>query len=297
MTQKGMLEDGQELSNREEEGQRRKDEKETRREFLSKYRLQDEIGRGGYGIVYAAVRIEDGQRVAVKKVFKEERPTSTDPTPLEVALLEHLQDVPGVIDLIDYFDMKDGLIIVMERFGEIDLWDFITNQGPVPDHLGKSIFKQVVDTVILCLKKGVVHGDIKDENLLLNMDSMTVKMIDFGSGVFTKGEELKDFQGTDLYSPPEWKLHQSYTPEGSTVWALGILLHTLLCGDAPPGLDFLTTQDNPLQFSSLDLDPDARNLIQACLTVDPRQRISLTQIANNPWLSEAIGRNICKKNM
>merc|ERR1712098_320074 len=261
-----------------------------RREFLSEYTLGDQIGKGGFGLVFSGVRCKDGLEVAVKEISKDEKVVVTeDNLPLEVALMQHLQDVPGVIRIIDYFDMQDTFYIVMERFNSKDLFDFITEQGPLPEPLAKDIFKQVVKTVTCCHKKGVVHRDIKDENILIDLNTLKIKLIDFGSGAFMENKMYREFQGTRVYSPPEWINYRVYTPEALTVWSLGILLYDILCGDVPFECDQHITRATLTWFPQLKLSEDAKSLIKACLTVDPHQRISLAQVANSPWLS---GRDI-----
>ena len=92
--------------------------------------------------------------VAIKKVSKD---VDTLTVPLEVALMQRVNDVPGVIKLITYFDTSDNFYVVMERFNSKDLFDFITDQGPMPEHMTRELFMQLVDTVIKCHEKGVVH--------------------------------------------------------------------------------------------------------------------------------------------
>jgi len=257
-----------------------------RKEFHAEYTLQDQIGKGGFGVVFSAVRCRDGLEVAVKEISKDEKVVVTSENlPLEVALMQHLQDVPGVIKIIDYFDMQDTFYIVMERFNSKDLFDFITEQGPLPEPLAKEIFKQVVNTVTWCHKKGVVHRDIKDENILIDLNTLKIKLIDFGSGAWMENRIYREFQGTRVYSPPEWILYRVYRPEALTVWSLGILLYDILCGDVPFECDQHIISANLTWFPSLPLTQEAKSLIKACLTVDPEERITLAQVASSPWLS------------
>ena len=72
----------------------------------------------------------------------------------------------------------------MERFNSKDLFDFISEQGPLPEAVAKDLFSQLVDTVRLCHQKGVVHRDIKDENILIDINTFKTKLIDFGSGAY-----------------------------------------------------------------------------------------------------------------
>merc|ERR1712038_282213 len=105
-----------------------------KKDFHSKYTVKEQLGKGGFGVVYSAVRRSDGLEVAVKEVSKDEKVMlGSDNIPLEVALMQQVQDVPGVIKLLDYFEMNHCYFIVMERFHCKDLFDFISEQGPLPE--------------------------------------------------------------------------------------------------------------------------------------------------------------------
>merc|ERR1711955_90169 len=94
--------------------------------------------------------------------------------------------------------------------------------------------RQLLEILCACHQRGVIHRDIKDENILINPDTKEIKLIDFGSGAFQEDNKIyRRFQGTFVYSPPEWVGRGWYTAEGLTVWSLGILLYDMLCGDIP----------------------------------------------------------------
>merc|ERR1711962_1015750 len=183
-----------------------------KKDFNCQYSMKEQIGKGGFGVVFSAVRQRDGLEVAVKQVSKDERVVmeSQDMIPLEVALMQQLQDVPGVIRPIDYFDMQDCFYIVMERFNSKDMFDFISEQGPLPENLARNLFKQLVNTVITCHQRGIMHRDIKDENILVDLNTFKIKLIDFGSGGLIENRVYHEFQGTRVYSPPEWIRDRCY---------------------------------------------------------------------------------------
>merc|ERR1711872_141982 len=257
-----------------------------KKDFNCQYSMKEQIGKGGFGVVFSAVRRRDGLEVAVKQVSKDERVVmGADTIPLDVALMQQLQDVPGVIRLIDYFDMQDCFYIVMERFHSKDMFDFISEQGPLPETLARELFKQLVDTVITCHQRGIMHRDIKDENILIDLNTFKIKLIDFGSGGFIENQVYHEFQGTRVYSPPEWIRDRCYRPEGLTVWSLGITLYDMLCGDVPFECDQEITQAKLTWFPQLRLSTEAMDLVQACLTINPENRINLKEIQNHPWLT------------
>ena len=277
------------------------------------YRVGPVLGRGGFGTVYAGRRLSDGLQVAVKHVARA-RVTHwvTWPggrrLPLELKLLLQLQAVDGVIQLLEFFEKFDSFIFVFERADKCkDLFDVITDKKCLEEDIARNFFRQIVRTVLDCHSKGVIHRDIKDENILVDLITGKLKLIDFGSGAFLKeeGELYTDFDGeagaallhslyknkhywnivgTRVYAPPEWITLNQYHGDSATVWSLGILLFDMVCGDIPFERDEQICCGK-LEFSDHVSRP-CRDLIRACLRVEQADRISLANILGHCWMRE-----------
>ncbi|XP_064079959.1 serine/threonine-protein kinase pim-1-like [Macrobrachium nipponense] len=253
--------------------------------------ISDQIGKGGFGAVYAGVCLHDGAPVAIKHIMKDRVPAwgveNGQRVPMEVVLLRRVDHIHQVVRLIDWVEREDSFFLILERPEPCqDLYDYVTDKGPLPEEEARELMLQVVTMVVSCHAAGVIHRDIKDENLLVTKDRQgrpVLKLIDFGSGAFfVKDKIYTDFEGTMVYSPPEWILHNQYQGIPATVWSLGILLYDLVCGDIPFECEDQIVSAE-LHFRG-SLSEECQSLIRWCLRVRPGDRPSLEQILQHPWL-------------
>jgi serine/threonine protein kinase len=137
--------------------------------------------------------------------------------------------------MLDYFEDSDYYYIVMGLHGEgMDLFDYIELNDHIEEKEICRMFKQIALGVQHLHDNKIVHRDIKDENVVLDHEHGGLRLIDFGSAAYLKpGRKYETFVGTLDYAAPEILRGHTYSGKPQDVWALGILLFTLVYRENP----------------------------------------------------------------
>ncbi|XP_048177455.1 serine/threonine-protein kinase pim-1-like [Corvus hawaiiensis] len=201
------------------------------------YRLGSLLGSGGFGSIYSITQLADGALMAIKCVLRDciwhwgELPNSACAL-LEIVLLDKVSTgFRGVIQLLEWVEFPNSFLLVLECPERCqDLLGFLVERRFQPKEEAQGLFGQVLEAVQHCTSCGALHQDIKPENLLVDLATRQLKLIDFGCGAVLQDTAYTQFAGPLFYSPPEWIHHQRYHGEAATIWSLGLLLYHLVVG-------------------------------------------------------------------
>ena len=143
-------------------------------------------------------------------------------------------DFDVIVRPLTWMEKRSSFVLVMEYVeNSIDLFDLTQKYGTLNDEAVCIIFRQIVQMLKVLEKGGICHRDIKDENIVINLTTLQVKLIDFGCATQSRTGQLVDFSGTPEFYPPEFWLNKKYTQIGLSVWSVGIVLYILVNGKLP----------------------------------------------------------------
>ncbi|KAM4733337.1 serine/threonine-protein kinase pim-2-like [Anableps anableps] len=262
-------------------------------DFERKYKQLGLIGKGGFGSVYAGLRLADSLLVAIKYTDSQrvQSELKVGCIPLEVVLMQKAGGGPesvgkfAAVTLLDWYCLDQKLVLVMERPPiSLDLAQYIDSRGGrLQEDQARALMNQLVNAAMEMYNKGVFHRDLKLENTLVEIGSPgpRLRIIDFGCGSYERKKFSRYFWGTLPYAPPEWFKYKKYKSIPTTVWQLGAMLYCML-HRYPFDTRIFTM--GWIKFSR-KLSQECLSFLHLCLEEESQKRATLEQLRAHAWLS------------
>ena len=258
--------------------------------FYEDYKIGKKIGTGAFSEVFECEHVVTKEMCAVKVINKNIF-TNVEKLQVnnEIAILK-LVDHPNVIKLKEIYEDANNIYIVLELIVDGDFFNFIHNKSCFKDDELKNIMKQLLDAIAYLHEFGIVHCDIKPENILYNKTtSSVIKLTDFGlSRMILSNQTLNISCGTLQYVSPEI-LSSVGSGMESDMWSIGIIMYLLANGKLPYDADtseeiLFLIKYQKLYFKSCVSD-DAKKLILSLLEIDPKKRITAKNALLHPFFN------------
>ncbi|XP_061929713.1 calcium/calmodulin-dependent protein kinase type II alpha chain isoform X42 [Apis cerana] len=265
--------------------------------FSDNYELKEELGKGAFSVVRRCVQKSTGHEFAAK-IINTKKLTARDFQKLEreARICRKLQH-PNIVRLHDSIQEENYHYLVFDLVTGGELFEDIVAREFYSEADASHCIQQILESVHHCHHNGVVHRDLKPENLLLasKAKGAAVKLADFGLAIEVQGEAQAwfGFAGTPGYLSPEVLKKEPYG-KPVDIWACGVILYILLVG-YPPFWDedqhrlYAQIKAGSYDYPSPEWDtvtPEAKNLINQMLTVNPGKRITASEALKHPWICQ-----------
>uniref|UniRef100_A0A8C0L1L0 calcium/calmodulin-dependent protein kinase n=1 Tax=Canis lupus dingo TaxID=286419 RepID=A0A8C0L1L0_CANLU len=265
--------------------------------FTDEYQLYEDIGKGAFSVVRRCVKLCTGHEYAAK-IINTKKLSARDHQKLEreariCRLLKH----SNIVRLHDSISEEGFHYLVFDLVTGGELFEDIVAREYYSEADASHCIQQILEAVLHCHQMGVVHRDLKPENLLLasKCKGAAVKLADFGLAIEVQGDQQAwfGFAGTPGYLSPEVLRKEAYG-KPVDIWACGVILYILLVG-YPPFWDedqhklYQQIKAGAYDFPSPEWDtvtPEAKNLINQMLTINPAKRITAHEALKHPWVCQ-----------
>ncbi|CAB3369402.1 Hypothetical predicted protein [Cloeon dipterum] len=265
--------------------------------FSDNYELKEELGKGAFSVVRRCVQKSTGLEFAAK-IINTKKLSARDFQKLEreARICRKLQH-PNIVRLHDSIQEENFHYLVFDLVTGGELFEDIVAREFYSEADASHCIQQILESVNHCHQNGVVHRDLKPENLLLasKAKGAAVKLADFGLAIEVSGDQQAwfGFAGTPGYLSPEVLKKEPYG-KPVDIWACGVILYILLVG-YPPFWDedqhrlYAQIKAGAYDYPSPEWDtvtPEAKNLINQMLTVNPAKRITASEALKHPWICQ-----------
>eukprot|EP00732_Lithocolla_globosa_P001602 Lithocolla_globosa_v1_NODE_822_length_3233_cov_120.909062.p1 type:complete len:726 gc:universal NODE_822_length_3233_cov_120.909062:2201-24(-) len=201
----------------------------------------------------------------------------------------------NIVELTEVFYHSDVLIMIFPSFqNAIELYDYLTDKGALAEEESQIIIKQVVDAVNYLAERFTVHGDLKDENMIINPSTQQIKLIDFGSCKHFDPDKLfKAYSGTAHMACPEVVCRHPYNPMRQEIWSIGVLLVILISAEYPFSDEnaILSTQFSEESEEYVEQLSDTCHSLLDLMFTNDEKGCDLQEIVDHEWFKDDIMLN------
>ncbi|KAI3442091.1 Protein kinase domain-containing protein [Psidium guajava] len=268
------------------------------------YRIREEIGRGRFGVVRRCEPLDpsssssSSSSLAVKSIDKSA--VSGDDLDsrcllMEPKVLSLLSPHPNLLRIHNAYEDYSHLHLILDLCDCPDLHRAVASSGPLPEPDSARILAQLMRAVAHCHRHGVLHRDIKPDNILFDSRGR-LRLADFGSAEVIGGDPaaavLRGVVGTPYYVAPEVVAGREYGDKVD-VWSAGVVLYVMLAGFPPfhgesaeeifGAVLRANLRFPPRVFRSVS--PAAKDLLKKMLCRDASRRLSADQVLRHPWVT------------
>ncbi|XP_046712794.1 serine/threonine-protein kinase 33 isoform X1 [Silurus meridionalis] len=277
------------------------------------YSFGRKLGQGSFGVVCEVTHVESQKKWAIKRVNKDKAGSSgVRLLEREVSILKRVHH-KHIIHLKEVFETSEKMYLVLDLCEGGELKKLLENKKHFSEEETRHIIRSLADATVYLHKHGIVHRDLKLENILVDSyhesdghAEINIKITDFGLSVQKGGvgTMLQATCGTPKYMAPEVINGYDYSQQ-CDMWSIGVIMYMLLSGE-PPFCSksekhlFELIKRGELNFSAPlweTVSDSAKIVLSSLLNVDPAHRITASELLNNPWVTGDTSKDAAPTNV
>mmetsp|Transcript_13551 Transcript_13551/g.19998 ORF Transcript_13551/g.19998 Transcript_13551/m.19998 type:complete len:784 (-) Transcript_13551:263-2614(-) len=270
--------------------------------FESKYFIPADaqhLGEGAFSRVFLGIDRTTGENVAVKRIHREY--TDLEAFRRELRAMQFILQFgghPHIISLHDWFQDEDYYHVVLDFVSGGEMFDHLIKNGAYSEADSARLLREVASALAFLHGIGVVHSDLKPENIMLSTEhasNSAIKLVDFGSAEIPGAPPITS-SFTPAYAPPEAFGDAGVTKPAADLWAVGVILYIMLVGLHPFALKDSISDDElerrictnspPIRDSNFTehLSDSAKDLLERLMERDPAKRMKADEMLQHPWI-------------